>query len=94
MQYLWQNDNRFYCKSKHFPTYLPCTFWHIVLVSEKNGTLWTRALNFDKYNLYSVDNTRYNNIFECIVGYRDIFLPCCDIVIQKISYRGITIGHM
>ena len=29
-------------------------------------------------NLYSVDNTRYNNTFECIyhiVGYCDIFLP-------------------
>ena len=38
-------------------------------------------------------NTRYHNIFECtchIVVYRDIFLQCCDIVIQKISYRGIT----
>ena len=41
----------------------------------------------------SVDNTRYNNTFECIyhiVVYRDIFLQCRDIVIQKISYRGIT----
>ena len=24
--------------------------------------------------------------------YGDIFLPCCDIVIQKISYHGITSG--
>ena len=39
MQYLWQNDNRYYCKSKHFPTYLLCTLWHHVLVSEKNGIL-------------------------------------------------------
>ena len=48
---------------------------------------------FDKNNLYSVDNTRYHNIFECIyhiVMYRDIFLQYHDIVIQKISYRGIT----
>ena len=39
MQYLWQNDNRYYCKSKRFPTYLLRTLWHCVLVSEKNGTL-------------------------------------------------------
>ena len=40
-----------------------------------------------------MDNTRYYNIFECIyhiMVYRDIFLQCRDIVIQKISYRGIT----
>ena len=45
------------------------------------------------YNLYSVDNTRYNNIFECIYHFavcRDIFFQCRDIVIQKISYCGIT----
>ena len=37
MQYLWQNDNRYYCESKHFPRYLKCTLWHHVLVSEKIG---------------------------------------------------------
>ena len=40
--------------------------------------------------------SRYNNMFECIyhiVVYRDIFLQCRDIVIQKISYRGITNTH-
>ena len=73
--------------------YLLCTLWYHVLVSEKNGTLQTHSLYFDKNNLFSVDNTRYNNIFEFfyhIVVYRDIFSLCCDIVIQKISYRGIT----
>ena len=25
MQYLWQNDNRYYCKSKHFST-----FYHLL----------------------------------------------------------------
>ena len=35
MQYLWQNDNRYYCKSKHFPHVLPCTLWHHVLVPER-----------------------------------------------------------
>ena len=39
MQYLWQNGNRYYCKSKHFPHVLPCTLWHHVLLSEKNGIL-------------------------------------------------------
>ena len=93
MQYLWRNGNRYYCKSKHLPTYLLCTLWHHVFVSEKNGTLWTHTLYFDNNNLYLVDITRYNNIFECIVVYRDIFLQCCDIAIQKISYRGITNVH-
>ena len=93
MVYLWQNGNRYHCKSKHFSTYLlsmcflaPCACirkeWHI-----------THVLYFDKNNLCSVDNTRYDNIFECIyhiVVYRDIFLQCRDIVIQKISYHGIT----
>ena len=54
--------------------------WHIMNTCIKN-------------NLYSVDNTRYNNIFECIYHiavYRDIFLLCRDIEIHKISYRGIT----
>ena len=58
--------------------------WHIMN---------TCIIYFDKNKLYSVDNTRYHNIFECIyhiVVYRDIFLQYCDIVIQKISYRGIT----
>ena len=31
MQYLWQNDNRYYCKTKHFPTYLLCILWHHVI---------------------------------------------------------------
>ena len=46
-----------------------------------------------KNNLYSVDNTRYNNIFVriChIMVYCDIFLQYHDIMIQKISYCGIT----
>ena len=92
MQYFWQNNNIYYCKSKNFPTYLLCTVWYHVLVSEK-WHIWTHALYFDKNNLYSVDNTRYHNIFECIyhiVVYRDRFLQCCYIVIQKILYRGIS----
>ena len=55
--------------------------WHIMN---------TCIIYFDKNNSYSVDNTRYNNIFECIyhiVVYCDIFLQCCDIVI------GITHIH-
>ena len=38
MQYLWQTDEQVLQKNT-FPTYLLCTLWYHVLVSEKNGTL-------------------------------------------------------
>ena len=38
MQYLWQNYN-ILLQKQTFSTYLLCTLWYHVLVSEKNGTL-------------------------------------------------------
>ena len=34
MQYLWQNDNRYYCKSKHFP-YIYYVLYGIMYLYQK-----------------------------------------------------------
>ena len=43
-----------------------------VCLYQKRMAHYEHALYFDNNSLYSVDNTRYNNILECVYHYRSI----------------------